>query len=104
MRFRERRKLNKKEPGDGVCKWGTNRRVVIQQEITVDSCIADEIVELNRLGVRTEGSCCGHGKGFPAALITPSSAEKALKLGYEVTAGPCSRGGFCEIKLKSEGE
>lgn len=84
-----------------MCKWGTDRRVIIQQEITVDSCIADEIVELNRLGIRTEGSCCGHGKGRATTLITPSSMNRAIELGYEVTTDPRScASALCEIRLK----
>ena len=55
----------------------TTTEVVITQRITVDSEIADEIVALNAAGVRTEGSCSGHGITKPTAMITPSSAEPA---------------------------
>ena len=57
--------------------------VTITQQVEVDADIADEIVWLNEEGVRTEGSCSGHGEAWATALITPSSAEKARELGYE---------------------
>ena len=86
-----------------MCDWGIEREVVIEQRIWVDSCIADEIVELNRRGVCTEGSCCGHRKAAAQALILPSSVSRARELGYE----PIYRdnvGGLFEINLRSKEE
>lgn len=69
-----------------MCKWGTTRKVTVVRELQLDSCIAEEIVELNRLGVKTEGSCCGHETvGHGVAQILPSSRARALDLGYEVS-------------------
>ncbi|NRG48461.1 hypothetical protein HRF87_27650 [Bacillus sp. CRN 9] len=34
-----------------------NKKIVV-----IDACIADEIQELNTLGVITLACCCGHGK------------------------------------------
>ena len=56
--------------------------VTITQRIEVDAEIADEIVWLNQQGVRTEGSCSGHGTAKPTALIKPSGVERAKELGY----------------------
>ena len=61
----------------------TTTEVVITQRISVDSEIADEIVALNAAGVRTEGSCSGHGIAKPTAMIKPSSVERARELGYQ---------------------
>lgn len=32
-----------------------------KDEIQVDECLADEIEELWRRGIKTSGCCCGHG-------------------------------------------
>lgn len=81
-----------------MCKWGSDREVVIEQRVKVDACIADEIVSLNKNGVRTEGSCCGHGKSPATALILPSSQQRARQLGYEPKYHDS---GLFEIQLKS---
>jgi hypothetical protein len=65
-----------------MCTHGTNRKIVIEQEIVVDSCIADEIVWLNKNGVFTINCCCGHGKSESEAIIVNSCFEKAEKMGY----------------------
>lgn len=50
-----------------MCKHGTHVYVDIinkeqnRTEVPVDACIADEIRELNNLGIITLGCCCGHG-------------------------------------------
>jgi hypothetical protein len=61
---------------------GKVKEIGIIQRIVVDAEIADEIEWLNEQGVRTEGSCSGHGEELPTAMITPSSVERARKLGY----------------------
>lgn len=81
-----------------MCKWNNCREVVIEQRVKVDACIADEIVRLNKEGVRTEGCCCGHGKGPGAALILPSSVKRARELGYEPQE---YENGLFQIWLKS---
>ena len=72
--------------------------VTITQQIKVDAEIADEIVWLNQEGVRTEGSCSGHGIARPTAMIKPSSVEKAKQLGY--TPWHIEDLGLFEIKLR----
>ncbi len=67
-----------------MCTWGTLSEITIERRVSVDSCIANAIVELNRQGVYTTGCCCGHGKGPPTATILPSSADRAKELGYDV--------------------
>ena len=84
----------------GVSFPMTTTEVVISQRITVDSEIADEIVWLNANGVRTEGSCSGHGIVKPTAMIKPSSADKARELGY--TPWLVEDLGLYEIKLRGQ--
>lgn len=53
-----------------MCKWGTDKTVTINgSDIAIDSCIAEIVDALNRGGVRTIGSCCGHGKGDGDVLL-----------------------------------
>ena len=60
-----------------------NQEIIIEQRISVDAEIADEIRWLNSRGVHTESSCSGHGQLVPSAAIAPSSVERARELGYE---------------------
>ncbi len=68
-----------------MCTWGTSREITIERRVHVDACIADQIVELNRLGIHTTGCCCGHSKGPATATILPSAQARARELGYTVT-------------------
>jgi hypothetical protein len=65
-----------------MCTHGSERKIVIEQTIVVDSCIADEIIWLNKNGVFTINSCCGHGILNPTAIIKNSCFERAEELGY----------------------
>lgn len=56
-----------------MCKWGTHTNVHCpagfngsnksRTTVPVDSCIAPLVDALNRAGIHTLDSCCGHGKG-----------------------------------------
>lgn len=81
-----------------------NMRVIIRQKpftVQVDDCIAEEIVKINSLGVRTVNSCCGHGKKKPTAIIENNhgSLQKAIELGYITHPIDLL---FSEIELKSK--
>jgi hypothetical protein len=65
--------------------------------VWVDDDIAAEILWLNRQGVRTVGSCSGHGQTAPSALIRNSSAGRAEELGY---APELDESGYHSILLK----
>lgn len=88
-----------------MCLYGVYKNVNIinkqaKSVVKVDACIADEIQELNNLGVVTIGCCCGHGtageiveyengygkwkeyKSPPHALIRKESIEDVKSLGY----------------------
>ena len=82
-----------------MCTWGTEKTIQIMQTITVDACIADEIVALNAAGVRTINSCCGHGRGPSLALILLTSSEKARTLGYTTRFVSGKDLDYCEIVL-----
>lgn len=60
--------------------------IIITHNITVDSCIADEIKRLNNEnGMYTLSSCCGHGHaGY--IIVGGSDIQEMLNLGYEMTA------------------
>ena len=58
-----------------MCKWGTDEevQVTIPADLSytgkdrvdikkIDKCIAPIVRALNEAGIRTDGSCCGHGK------------------------------------------
>lgn len=65
-----------------MCKWGTD--VVIEvtipaelsytgkerkKRVGIDACIAPIIKALNEAGIRTDYSCCGHGKKDGVILL-----------------------------------
>ena len=60
--------------------------ITIAHNISVDSCIADEIKKLNNENcIFTLSSCCGHGHaGY--IIVCGSEIQEMLKLGYEMTA------------------
>jgi len=51
--------------------------------ITVDRCLANEIIELWEAGVRTFGCCCGHNRSQAFINVGEEDFQKALALGYE---------------------
>jgi hypothetical protein len=65
-----------------VCKWGTCTPVDVTVPAAlsyagtprhatkeIDSCIADIVAALNRGGVQTIASCCGHGTGYGSIVL-----------------------------------
>lgn len=58
-------------------------RTEYKTEICVDACLADEITELWKKGIRTMGCCCGHGRYLGMIQVLPEDAPKMLALGYE---------------------
>lgn len=59
--------------------------ITVTHDISVDSCIANEIKRLNNEnGIFTLSSCCGHGHtGY--IIVCGSEIQEMLKLGYQVT-------------------
>lgn len=52
--------------------------------VTVDRCIALEVVDLWNLGICTLNSCCGHGKVPPMLIVAKRDEERMRELGYAV--------------------
>ena len=79
------------------------------KKIYVDGCIASEIKELLKAGIKTKGSCCGHGHVLPSAWISAEdvkSLDILKELGYEdITEEEKKSGGLSEgvrvFKMKS---
>ena len=100
------KELNKEYSIKNVKRSEIVIKVTIYQKpfiVEIDDCIAEEIVKLNKLGVRTVNSCCGHGKEKPLAIIENDrgSLKRAIELGY--TVRPFGEGIlFSEIELKSK--
>jgi hypothetical protein len=51
--------------------------------VSVDSCIADAIKELWRIGIETTGCCCGHCVEKAWVSVDPSNYISMHELGYE---------------------
>ena len=52
-----------------MCLTRNSRRIRIQdRNIRVDGCIADLILALDKLGIKTLACCCGHGI-YPMSVI-----------------------------------
>lgn len=66
-----------------MCEWGTLTAVPCPEWLTerngrplaIDSCIADVLQAAWGRGVRTLGSCCGHGH-LPASLVLTGDVEQ----------------------------
>jgi len=65
--------------------WWWGERAVPENGIAIDSCIADVVEELWGRGVKTAGSCCGHGNG-PPSLIFPTHDQESPALCRSVLA------------------
>lgn len=55
--------------------------------ITVDRCIADEVLELWQRGIWTLESCCGHGRTHGYIAVAAVDAADMEMLGYEFDSG-----------------
>ncbi|MEE9316530.1 MAG: hypothetical protein V3U97_05415 [bacterium] len=74
-----------------MCKWGDTVEVEIIKEhvslgnkVHVDRCMSKVVKELNRLGLKTTGCCCGHGKGrrYIGFQLKPRDFIKILSDGH----------------------
>jgi hypothetical protein len=63
-----------------------------KEYVSVDPCLAAEIIELWRLGIVTTGCCCGHnlgGRYLPFIGVREDFIPKMKELGYEVQYNDC---------------
>jgi len=56
--------------------------------ICVDKCLATEIKELWKMGIRTTGCCCGHNKQQGFIGVSFPYIRKMKNLGYKVHFNP----------------
>lgn len=50
----------------------------------LDACVAEEVMGLWMLGIKTTGCCCGHGKLPPYIGVEFEEIPKMKKMGYQV--------------------
>lgn len=77
-----------------------NHRNSVERKINgkvlrLDECLAETIVNLNKIGIKTRASCCGHGK-YPLTIITVDGIELTsnLNLGKRRNYYEKDRNGF----------
>jgi hypothetical protein len=66
--------------------------------VGIDRCIMDEIKYLWSKGIRTYGSCCGHGKLVPMVNVHDDDIDKMVEMGY---IGGINKHGAATFTLKS---
>lgn len=59
---------------------------------SIDACLAEEVQDLWRQGIRTTGCCCGHNKLPPFIGVDFDDVDRMKALGYEVAFNPCRPG------------
>lgn len=57
--------------------------IISELNICVDGCLAIEIKELNQIGIKTIGCCCGHGKTSGFIQVQRNFVSKMKELGYK---------------------
>lgn len=73
-------------PNDLGCEYW-DRSGWVWHTVPIDACIADLVGMLNKQGIYTLASCCGHrAKGGIAIL--EEDVERIIGIGYEVGIGP----------------
>ena len=69
-----------------MCQWGNQELITITTKISVDPCLAQEVLLLNDRGIRTEASCCGHNGKSPPSILFPLNEryrQIAEYMGYD---------------------
>jgi len=56
--------------------------------VCVDACLADEVMALWKLGIRTTGCCCGHKVTSPFIGVVDDDIAAMKALGYVVQSNP----------------
>ena len=67
-------------------KRNSKTRNIQGRKIRLDSCIADLILALNEHGIKTLGSCCGHGK-HPITIVYESKDGQLKGNIYDFCSG-----------------
>jgi len=67
-----------------MCKWGDTVLVSSSGKLyNVDRCISELVLALNRKGIKTVASCCGHGKR-PGNIVLEDGRELIICPDYKV--------------------
>lgn len=61
----------------------------IRKFVSVDKCLANELMYLWKIGIRTTGCCCGHKKALPYIGVYEDDIQKMIDLGYVVQTNCC---------------
>jgi len=68
-----------------MCQNNTYSYLWLEGELKpIDSCIAFLIFQLNLIGIKTIGCCCGHGKGYPNVTCISGTEEKLQDFGCKI--------------------
>lgn len=68
-----------------MCQHNTYSYVWLDGKLkAVDSCIALLILQLNLAGIKTSGSYCGHGNGYPNITCLPGTENKLEEFGCKI--------------------
>lgn len=64
-----------------------------EKYVDIDKCLLPEILELWKMGIKTTGCCCGHGKHEIAFIgVKDEHIDKMKELGYKVYFNSCRPG------------
>lgn len=67
----------------------------------IDACLLSEVEDLNNLGTKTIGSCCGHNKLQGYIQVAPEYVDSMLSRGYEqLSLDKYGRGSKNEVSNK----
>jgi len=58
-------------------------------DICLDRCIADEVIQLWKIGISTTGCCCGHNIKQGYIGVEFEDITKMKKIGYKVHYNKC---------------
>ena len=68
-----------------MCQHNTYLYMWLDEKLKpIDSCIALLVLQLNLAGIKTVGSCCGHGKGYPNVTCIPGTEAKLQDFGCKI--------------------
>lgn len=56
--------------------------------ICIDTCLEDEIKMLWKLGIKTNGCCCGHNYLLPYIGVYDKDVDRMIELGYIIHVNP----------------
>lgn len=61
----------------------------LRKSVSLDACIAEEVMDLWALGIITTGCCCGHGYKQSYIGVSFGHIFKMKELGYKVALNSC---------------